>query len=98
MHLDLAIQALDVLARSCFSGPCARMASSRGRRCLEALPRDIFEVGVGGVLGRDVEVRERILDLFELDVAALRDIPGARSRASSGTSPNSSIISSRDFR
>ena len=28
-------------------------------------------------LGGNIEARERILDLFELDVAALRDLPGA---------------------
>ena len=43
----------------------------------EALARDVSEVGIGGVVGRNVEARERIFDLFELDVAALRDLPGA---------------------
>ena len=67
-------------ARSCFSAPLARIASRRGAALLEALPRDVLEVGVGGVLGRDVEARERLLDLFQLDVAALRDLPGAVER------------------
>ena len=32
------------------------------------------------MLGGNVELGERLLDLFELDVAALRDIPGAVER------------------
>ena len=32
------------------------------------------------MLGGNVELRERLLDLLELDVAALRDVPGAVER------------------
>ena len=47
--------------------------------------------------GGNVELGERILDLLELDVAALRDVPGAVESAS-GTSPKSFIISARVLR
>ncbi len=43
----------------------------------EALAGDVGEVGIGGVLCRNIEARERIVDLFQLDMAALRDLPGA---------------------
>ena len=40
-------------ARSCFSAPLTRMASRRGRRFSKPCARHVFEVGVGGVLGRE---------------------------------------------
>ena len=43
----------------------------------EAFAGDVCEVGIGGVGVRNIEARERIFDLFELDVAALGDFPGA---------------------
>jgi len=43
----------------------------------KTLARDEFEIGIRGVLGRDFEFRKGIFDFFQVDVAALRDLPGA---------------------
>ena len=50
------------------------------RGAFEALARDVLEVGVDGVLGGNVELRERLLGLFQFGVAALRDVPGTVER------------------
>ena len=56
-HLDFAIQALVVFGEVVLQAALARAcASRRGAALLEALARDVLEVGVGGVLGRDVEL------------------------------------------
>ena len=47
---------------------------------LESLARDVFEIAVGGVAGWNVELGKRLLHLFQLHLAALRDLPGAVQR------------------
>ncbi len=47
---------------------------------LPSLTRHVFEVGVGGVLRRNVEAREAVLDFFQAHAAAFRDFPGAVQR------------------
>ena len=64
-------------ARSCFSAPFDLHGFQARAALLEAHPRHVFEVRVGGVFGRDIEARERIDHFFQLDVAALRDLPRA---------------------
>ena len=46
----------------------------------ETLARDVFEESVGSVILRNRESREGLGDLFELELAALRDVPGAIER------------------
>src|SRR5579863_6128205 len=46
----------------------------------KSLARYVSEVGIRGVTGGNVEAREGVGDLFEFDVAALRDLPGAIDR------------------
>ena len=47
---------------------------------LEPLPRHIFEIRVGGLIGRNVELRERLPDLFQAHLAPFGDQPGAIQR------------------
>ena len=77
-HADFAIQALGVFRADRASGmPLARMRFQARAALFESLARDVFEIGVGGVAFGNVEFGKRLLDLFELDVAALGDFPGA---------------------
>ena len=74
---DLAIEALHVLGEIVLQTAGGAQRFEARAALLEALAGDVCEIRIGGVVGRNVESRERILDLFELDVAALRDLPGA---------------------
>ncbi len=79
-HLDFAIQALGVFGEVVLQSALGAHGFQARAALFEALPRDVFEVGVGGVAFRHVEFRERLLHLFQLDVAALGDLPGAVER------------------
>ena len=79
-HPDLAIQALDVFGEIVLQAALRAQGFQTRAALFESLARDVLEIGIGGVLGRDVEFRKRLLDLLELDVAALGDVPGAVER------------------
>ncbi len=76
-HLDFAIQAFGVLGKVVLQRAFDPHRFQARAALLEAHARHVFEVRVRGVLGRNIEARERVHHLFQLDVAALRDLPGA---------------------
>ncbi len=78
--LDLAIQALGVLGQIVLQSAFFAQRLQSGRALLKPLPGYVLEVAVGGVLGGHIELRKRLLDLFETYLAALRDIPGSIER------------------
>ncbi len=76
-HLDFAIQALHVFGEVVFQRALDLHRLQARAALLEAHPSHVFKVGVGGVLGRNIEAGERVHHLFQLDVAALCDLPRA---------------------
>ena len=67
-------------ARLCFRRPCLLKRFEAHAPLLETLAGDVFEEAIDGVLGWHAELGKRLLDGRELDVAALRDVPGAVER------------------
>ena len=76
-HADLAIQPLGVLGQVVLETPVRVQRLQAGAPLLEALAGHVLEVGIGGVPGGDVELREGLADLLEFHLAALGDLPGA---------------------
>ncbi len=79
-HADFAVEAFGVGGEIVLERAVAMEGFEALAAAFEALADDEFEIGVGGVFGGDVEFGERLLDLFELDLAALGDVPGAVQR------------------
>ena len=79
-HLDLAIQAFGVFGEIVLQVAFRGQGFQASAAFFETLARDVFEEGVGGVILRNREARERFGDFFELELAALRDVPGAVER------------------
>ncbi len=79
-HPDFAVQALGVIRQVVLQYALGAHRFESRPALLEPLPGDIFEISVGGVLFGHVELGEWLLDLFERDVAALGDLPGAVDR------------------
>ncbi len=65
-HRDFEFQPLHIIGESVFQTALRLEGFEARTPLLKALPSDPREVGVGGVIGRNREVRERVLHLFEL--------------------------------
>src|ERR1035437_3049986 len=79
-HLDFAVEALGVFRQVVLQAAGGAQSLQPYPASFETLARDEFEISIGGVLGRDFEFRERLLDFLQVDVAALGDFPSAVER------------------
>ena len=77
-HADLALKTLDVLGQIVFEISGGAQGFETGPPLLESMARDVSEVRVDRMLVRHIKFREGLLDLLELHLAALGNIPGPR--------------------
>ncbi len=76
--VELAVQPRVVVGMVFLQQPAAaEVATAVSRRLLQAFAADLFEVGVEGLAFGDEEVREGVLDLGHLEVAAVDELHGA---------------------
>ncbi len=73
---NLAVQAVGVLGEIVFQRARCTQSLQARPAFFEALAGNVFEIRVNRMLGRHIEFWKRLLDLFELHLAALRDLPG----------------------
>ena len=73
---NFAIQALDVFGKRVLQLALRGQSLQAHAPRFKSLACHVFEVAVDGVLGRNVELRKRLLHRVELQLASLGDVPG----------------------
>src|SRR5262249_23247800 len=74
---QLAFQALLVVAERVLQFALIVERAETIETAGKSIARDVNEIGVDGVAGRNVELRERIRDFFEAQGAGFGDVEGA---------------------
>src|ERR1019366_5746126 len=77
-HADLARQALLVLFQRMFQPPCGLEFPQNIEPMGKALPGDVLKVVRQRVTGRHLKLGKRIVNFFQPNVAAFRDLQGPR--------------------
>ncbi len=72
-HGNFEVEALDIIGEIVLEIAGGAQGFKARASLFKAHAGDVGEVGIGGFVGGNVEAREGVFHLFELDVAALGD-------------------------